>query len=92
MEYIAFLHHDESTKTKGSSSYGVSFPDLPGCFSGGETEEEAKARAGRALTLHIEELQALGLPVPAPSRLADALAKMDGVGKPFAVSYKEDQK
>jgi len=29
--YIALVHKDEST------SYGVSFPDLPGCISAGDT-------------------------------------------------------
>lgn len=80
MTYYAFLHHAPG------SSFGVSFPDVPGCFSGGETEEGAKARAGRALALHIEELQALGLPVPAPSRLVAAWSLVnDPAAVPFPV-------
>jgi hypothetical protein len=35
--YIALVHKDEGT------SYGVSFPYLPGCISAGDTFEEAVA-------------------------------------------------
>jgi len=40
---------------KDSDAYSVEFPDLPGCFSSGETLEEAKAMATEALTLYLEE-------------------------------------
>ena len=39
--YIALVHKDEGT------SYGVSFPDVPGCISAGDTLEEAVANAAR---------------------------------------------
>ena len=61
MRYTALLHKD------AHSSYGVSFPDLPGCFSGGETEEEARRDAAEALALHVEALQKEGQEVPMPS-------------------------
>jgi len=37
--YIGLIHKDDD------SSYGVSFPDLPGHVTGGETLEEAVAHA-----------------------------------------------
>ena len=40
---------------KDSDSYSVEFPDLPGCFSMGETLEEAKLMASEALSLYLEE-------------------------------------
>jgi predicted RNase H-like HicB family nuclease len=41
--YIALIHKDHDT------SYGVSFPDVPGCVSAGDTFEEAVDNAaGRA--------------------------------------------
>jgi antitoxin HicB len=43
-------------------------PDLPGCMSDGETPEEALASVQDAVTAWIEEAQALGRSVPAPSR------------------------
>ena len=40
---------------KDGSSYSVEFPDLPGCFSMGETLDEAKEMASDALSLYLEE-------------------------------------
>ena len=36
--------------------FNVSFPDFPGCFTFGNTFEEAKEMAAEALELWIEEL------------------------------------
>ena len=58
--YIALVHKDEGT------SYGVSFPDVPGCISAGDTFEEAVANAAEALTAHLALMKADGDPVPAP--------------------------
>lgn len=43
-------------------------PDLPGCTSDGETRELAAGHIEDAITAWIEEAQALGRAVPAPSR------------------------
>lgn len=40
---------------KDGDTYSVVFPDLPGCFSMGETLEEAKTMAKDSLTLYLEE-------------------------------------
>ena len=40
---------------KDGKSYSVEFPDLPGCFSMGDTLEEAKTMASEALSLYLEE-------------------------------------
>ncbi|KAB2876452.1 MAG: HicB family protein, partial [Bauldia sp.] len=37
--YVALVHKNAGT------SYGVSFPDLPGCISAGDTLDEALANA-----------------------------------------------
>ena len=49
--YIALVHKDEGT------SYGVSFPDVPGCISAGDTFEEAVANAAEALAFHFAEMR-----------------------------------
>lgn len=33
--------------------FGISFPDFPGCISGGETAEQAILRGTEALTFHV---------------------------------------
>jgi predicted RNase H-like HicB family nuclease len=58
--YIALVHKDEGT------SYGVSFPDVPGCISAGDTFEEAVANAGEALAGHFAAMRADGETIPAP--------------------------
>jgi predicted RNase H-like HicB family nuclease len=58
--YIALLHKDDGT------SYGVSFPDVPGCISAGDTFEEAVADAAEALAGHFGAMRADGEPIPTP--------------------------
>jgi predicted RNase H-like HicB family nuclease len=58
--YIALVHKDEGT------SYGVSFPDLPGCISAGDTFEEAVANAAEAIAAHLALMRADGDTIPAP--------------------------
>ena len=56
--YIALVHKDKGT------SYGVSFPDVPGCISAGDTFEEAIENASQALAGHLAIMEADGDPVP----------------------------
>ena len=49
----------------------VEFPDLPGCLTCGETEEEAMEMAKEALSLHLWGMEDDGDPIPQSSRLAD---------------------
>jgi predicted RNase H-like HicB family nuclease len=60
MRYIAFIHKDPD------SVYGVSFPDVPGCISAGDTIDEAVRNGVEALSGHVRMLEADGDPVPAP--------------------------
>jgi predicted RNase H-like HicB family nuclease len=51
------------------SAFGVVVPDLPGCFSAGDTAEEAFENARIAIELHCEELAASGKALPDPNPL-----------------------
>ena len=46
--YFALVEQDEG------SAFGVSFPDVPGCFSAADNGEEVLASAVQALELHLE--------------------------------------
>ncbi len=59
-QYIALVHKDEGT------SYGVSFPDVPGCVSAGDTFEEAVANASEALAGHFAAMRVDGDAIPSP--------------------------
>ncbi len=51
------------------TAYGVVVPDLPGCFSAGDTLEEAIAGAEEAGLAWIETALDAGDPIPPPSSL-----------------------
>ena len=53
------------------SSYGVIVPGLPGCFSAGDTLDEAFDNAGEAITGHIETLLMDSRPVPEEALLEE---------------------
>jgi predicted RNase H-like HicB family nuclease len=63
MRFIAFVHIDPD------SCYGVSFPDVPGCTSAGDTLDEALASAVDALSGHIRLIEADGEATPQPRTL-----------------------
>jgi predicted RNase H-like HicB family nuclease len=52
---------------------GVWFPDLPGCFSAGDSVEEAMLNAPVAVAAYAEALADDGRPMPSPRRLDDLL-------------------
>ncbi|ABU58947.1 type II toxin-antitoxin system HicB family antitoxin [Roseiflexus castenholzii] len=60
MHYPVVIHKDTE------SDYGVTVPDLPGCFSAGETLDEALQEAIEAIECHLEGLLADGEPIPTP--------------------------
>ena len=61
------IHKDDGT------SYGVTVPDVPGCYSFGDTIEEAISNAKEAIVGHIETLLELGEPVDLHVSSIDAL-------------------
>jgi antitoxin HicB len=48
----------------------ITFPDLPGCMSDGETPEEALANGSDALSAWIDAMRAAGREIPAPGEPA----------------------
>ena len=62
------------------TEYGVVIPDLPGCFSAGDTLEEAIAGAEEAGLAWIDEALDAGKPVPQPPTLEAVRAKPEYAG------------
>jgi predicted RNase H-like HicB family nuclease len=52
---------------RAKKSYGVSFPDLPGCVGAGKSVKDAIADAERALSFHIRSMVEDNDPIPEPS-------------------------
>lgn len=65
--YIALIRKAED------STYGVEFPDFPGCISFGDTIDEVAHNAREALELHTEDLENL----PAATELDAVVASAD---------------
>lgn len=66
-------------------AYGVVVPDVAGCFSAGDTFEEALINAKEAITGHIEILVEDGEKIPAPSNVESFLKDDDYKGMVFAL-------
>ena len=63
--YVALVHKDEGT------SYGVSFPDVGGCISAGDTFDEAVANASIALAGHLALMERDGDTIPEPRSIEE---------------------
>ena len=57
-------------------AFGVSVPDLPGCFSAGETLEEAIEQAHEAIKFHLQGLSEDG-ELPAPPKNHSTYAELE---------------
>ena len=55
-----------------TTAFGVVVPDLPGCFSAGDTLDEALDGAKEAAAAWIDTALDAGGPIPAPSTLEEA--------------------
>ena len=71
MRFPVVIHKDEE------SGYGVAVPDLPGCFSAGDTLEEAIESAHEAVACHLEGLLMDGEPIPEQAPLEAHQASED---------------
>jgi predicted RNase H-like HicB family nuclease len=72
--YIAVVEKDPD------SAFGIWFPDVEGCFSAGDTLEEASANAAAALRQHVEALESAGRSIP-PTRTMDQVLRDKDVRK-----------
>ena len=79
MLFPIVIHKDEA------SAYGVSVPDLPGCFSAADTFEEAIESAHEAIACHLEGLLLDDEPVPAKKPFEAHRANKDYEGGTWAV-------
>lgn len=82
--YVAVLRQN------ATGDYGVSFPDLPGCATGGSSLSEARTRASEVLSRHLEKMAEDGDAPTIPTsleRVAGALDDADAI--PFLVKARD---
>lgn len=78
MHYIGIVHHDAGT------AWGLTFPDLPGCFSAADEFADLPAQGAEAVALWLEQAAADGRDWPAASSLDAVRGHQDADG---AVSF-----
>ena len=64
-QFVYALVHEED------GAYGISFPDFPGCVSGGRNLDEALARGQDTLAFHVAGMIEDRDPLPLPRSLSD---------------------
>jgi len=79
MKFIVVLHTDDG------SSYGVTVPDLPGCFSAGDSMEEALESVREAIDLHVETLIEDKVEIPVATAMSILQANPDYANGVWAV-------
>ena len=67
-KYVALIRKEPGT------DYWVDVPDIPGCVSSGETEDEAKVNFLQALRLHLQGLENHVAELAPPRARDDVLA------------------
>ncbi|WP_322515654.1 type II toxin-antitoxin system HicB family antitoxin [Rhodopseudomonas palustris] len=56
---------------QAEGNYSAYVPDLPGCVATGDSVAAVEAEIREAIRFHIDGLKDDGLPVPAPTSLAE---------------------
>ncbi len=74
MKYAVVVHHEEG------SAFGVSVPDLPGCFSAGDSFDEALDNVTEAIELHLEGMAEEGMDIPRDEPVEVHLGNPDYAG------------
>ncbi|MCP3887775.1 MAG: type II toxin-antitoxin system HicB family antitoxin [Desulfobulbaceae bacterium] len=78
MKYPVAIQKDED------SCYGVTVPDIPGCFSAGESLDEAMKNVQEAISGHLEILAEDGELAPKPSTVDDHIKNDELAGATWA--------
>jgi predicted RNase H-like HicB family nuclease len=71
MRFPVVLHTDDGVR------FGVTVPDLPGCFSSGDTFDAAIDSVAEAIDLHLEGMIEDGGELPVPKAIAEHRANAD---------------
>lgn len=74
--FEAYAHVVEPLTEVDGGGYLITFPDLPGCMSDGETIEEAIANGRDAFSAWMSARAHMGKPIPKPTRYGEAVASV----------------
>ena len=71
--FEAYAHVVEPLSDADGGGYLISFPDLPGCMSDGESIDEAIANGRDAFSAWMSARAHMGKPIPKPIRHGEAV-------------------
>jgi predicted RNase H-like HicB family nuclease len=78
MRYSVAIHKEDD------SCFGITVPDIEGCFSAGDTLDEALENTQEAISGHLEILADEGILAPKASPIDDFIGKPDYAGVTWA--------
>ena len=76
--FEAYMHEVAPLSAEDGGGFVITFPDLPGCMSDGETIEEAVANGREAFSSWIAAVVDMGRPVPPPTARPVELLEVSG--------------
>lgn len=76
--FEAYTHIVSPISAEDGGGFLVTFPDLPGCMSDGETEQEAIANARDAFSAWVSARVDAGEEVPSPEYRTEPASDMSG--------------
>jgi len=79
--FEAYAHIISPLSGEDGGGFLITFPDLPGCMSDGETEAEAVENGRDAFIAVVSALADMGRDIPAPSFSPDDAAAPNASGK-----------
>ena len=85
MKVIRMLYPIAIETGDSKHAYGVVFPDIPNCFSAGDTLEEALSNAKEAVEMYLEQLAEREELPPKASDLATLQKNKDYQGWAWAI-------
>ncbi|MBF0272729.1 MAG: type II toxin-antitoxin system HicB family antitoxin [Magnetococcales bacterium] len=71
-------------------AFGVVVPDLPGCFSAGDTMEEVLVKAREAILMHLEGMIEEGIEFPAVKSIEQHMTNLEFAGWIWAMIAVDD--
>lgn len=63
--------------TSDEDGVAVEFPDLPGCLTCADNEQEALRKAREVLSWHLWDREREGEPIPVPSSMKELVAHLE---------------
>ena len=72
--FEAYAHVIEPLSAADGGGYLITFPDLPGCMSDGETIEETVVNGRDAFSVWMSARAHQGKPIPSPTRHGESAA------------------